>query len=201
MKEIFTIGHSNHSIEHFLNLLKLHNINCVVDVRSTPYSKYATQFNINQLKEILKNNGLYYIFMGNELGARWKDKNVYTKEGYLDFEKVRETDKFNNAIRHIEDRIDKGFRIALMCTEKDPIDCHRAILIAPKFYYNGYNVKNILENGDILTQEDIEKRLLDIYFPDRMQLTISEVLGEQKSDSELIYEAYKQRNKDIGYYI
>ena len=108
---------------------------------------------------------------------------------------------FNSGIGRVEDGIDKGFNIALMCTEKDPIDCHRTILIAPKFYGKGYEVKNILENGGIQTQEDIENRLLDIYFPNRMQVTIFEVLGDKKSDSQLIKEAYKLRNRDIGYNI
>ena len=150
--------------------------------------------------------------MGKELGARWKDRSLYTKEGYLDFEKVRKTSLFNCGIGRVEDGIDKGFNIALMCTEKDPIDCHRTILIAPKFYGKGngiaqtcaqagYEVKNILENGGIQTQEDIENRLLDIYFPNRMQVTIFEVLGDKKSDSQLIKEAYKLRNRDIGYNI
>lgn len=201
MKEIYTIGHSNHSIEHFMNLLKLHKINCVVDVRSVPFSNYTTQFNADHLKEVLKDNGLYYIFMGKELGARWEDKNLYTEEGYLDFEKVRKTDVFNNAIKRIEIGVAKGYNIALMCSEKDPIDCHRAILIAPKFYYNGYDIKNILENGDIQTQEYIEKRLIDMYFPNRDQLTIFELLNEPKDERQLIAEAYKLRNKDIGYYI
>jgi uncharacterized protein (DUF488 family) len=201
MKEIFTVGHSTHTIEHFLYLLELHKINCVVDVRSTPYSKYASQFNSEQLKKFLKENDMHYIFMGKELGARWEDRSLYTKEGYLDFEKVRKTSLFNSGIKRVEDGIDKGFNIALMCTEKDPIDCHRTILVAPKFYGNGYEVKNILENGDVQTQEDIENRLLDIYFPDRMQVTIFEVLGDKKSDAELIEEAYKLRNRDIGYNI
>ena len=201
MKQIYTIGHSTHTIEHFLYLLKLHKINCIVDVRSTPYSKYASEFNTNQLKNVLNKNDIHYIFMGNELGARWEDKNLYTKEGYLDFEKVRGTQLFNSGIKRVENGIYKGFNIALMCTEKDPIDCHRNILVAFKFHNNGYEIKNILEDGNIQTQEDIEKRLLDMYFPDRMQVTIFEVLGDKKSENELISEAYKLRNRDIGYNI
>ena len=199
MRKIFTIGHSTHTIEHFLYLLDLHKINCVVDVRSTPYSKYASQFNTNQLNNILKENNIYYIFMGKELGARWEDKGLYNKEGYLDFEKVRETHLFNSGIERVENGIDKGFNIALMCTEKDPIDCHRTILIAPKFYSLGYEINNILENGDIQTQADVEIRLMDMYFPNRMQVTIFEVLGDQKSETQFINEAYKLRNRDIGY--
>lgn len=201
MKEIFTIGHSTHTVEHFIHLLRLHQINCVVDVRSVPYSRYTPQFNTNQLKSFLSENNIFYIFMGNALGARWEDKSLYTKDGYLDFDKVRETHLFNSGIKRVKDGINKGFNIALMCTEKDPIDCHRTILVAPKFYSDGYEVENILENGEIQTQKDIEKRLLDIYFPDRMQVTFFDLLEGQQKDSYLINQAYKCRNKDIGYNI
>ena len=87
-----------------------------------------------------------------------------------------------------------------MCAEKDPIDCHRSILVAREFHKLNYSVNNILENGKIQTQEDLEKRLLDMYFPDRMQLTLFDV-EERKSDSELIEQAYRLRNKDMGYSI
>lgn len=199
MKEIFTIGHSTHTIEHFLYLLKTYRINCVVDVRSVPYSKYVPQFNSKQLRNFLKKNNIYYIFMGDKLGARWENKGIYTEEGYLDFEKVRKTDLFSDGIKRVKDGIKKGFNVALMCAEKDPIDCHRTILIAPEFHYSGYKVKNILENGDIQTQEDIQKRLLNMYFPNRMQLTIFEMLEGQKNGRQLIDQAYRLRNKDTGY--
>ncbi len=200
MSKIYTIGHSSHKIEFFLNLLKSNNINCLVDVRSMPYSKYTPQFNVNGLKRFLNSNGLHYMFLGEELGARREDRSLYTIEGYLDFEKVSKTHLFNLGIERIETGIEKGCHIALMCAEKDPIDCHRSILVAREFHKLNYSVNNILENGKIQTQEDLEKRLLDMYFPDRMQLTLFDV-EERKSDSELIEQAYRLRNKDMGYSI
>jgi len=200
MSKIYTVGHSSHKLEYFLLLLKSHGVNCLVDVRSTPYSKYTPQFNMDGLKIFLNSNGIYYIFMGKEFGARREDRSLYTLEGYLDFEKVTETSLFDSGIERIKAGIEKDFNIALMCTEKDPIDCHRNILVAREFHKRNYKVNNILENGKIQTQEYIEKRLLDMYFPNRMQQTMFDI-GETKSDIELVDQVYRLRNKDIGYSI
>jgi uncharacterized protein (DUF488 family) len=199
MKEIFTIGHSSHDIEVFLELLKQHRINCIADVRSMPYSQYTPQFNTEGLTRFLKRNGILYIFFGRELGARQDDSSLYTPEGFLDFEKVSKTKIFQTSIERLKIGIDKGFRVALMCSEKDPIDCHRNIMVAREFYKNDYSVNNILYDGNLQSQEIIEKRLLDMYFPDRMQPVLFDL--ENKSEADLIIDAYKLRNRDIGYYI
>ncbi len=200
MKEIFTIGHSSHNIEVFLGLLNRHDVNCIADVRSMPYSKYTSQYNKEGLARILKSNGILYIFLGKELGARQEDKSLYTPEGYLDFEKVSKTEIFQASIERLKTGIDKGFKVALMCSEKDPIDCHRNIMVAREFRKDSYGVSNILDDGNLQSQDIIEKRLLDMYFPDRMQPTLFDTI-EKKSEAELINDAYRLRNKDIGYYI
>lgn len=199
MDKLYTIGHSSHKIEYFIYLLKKHGVNCVVDVRSMPYSKYMPQYNREDLKKSLTSNDIYYIFMGNEFGARREDKSLYTNDGYLDFDKVSKTSLFGDGVERIKNGIKNKFSIAFMCTEKDPIDCHRNILVAREFYKMKYSIYNILENGEIQTQEDIEKRLLDIYFPARMQQTLFDT--EVKDDADLINQAYMLRNRDIGYSI
>ncbi|MCG9969832.1 DUF488 domain-containing protein [Pelotomaculum terephthalicicum JT] len=201
MNKIYTIGHSSHKLENFLHLLKIHSINCLIDVRSMPHSKYTPQFNKDELRRFLLSNSIHYIFMGNEFGARREDKSLYTKEGYLDFDKVTNTSLFKAGIERIKTGIKKDFKIALMCTEKDPIDCHRNILIAREFHKLDYSIDNILENGEIQNQDFIEKRLLDMYFPNRMQQTLFDIIDGRKNDSELIDQAYKLRNRDIGYSI
>lgn len=198
--KLFTIGHSSHQLEYFFSLLKKQDINFLVDVRSVPFSKYTPQFNKEDLKKFLLGNGIYYLFMGQEFGARREDTSLYTDEGYLNFEKVAKSKLFNVGIERIITGIEKGFRIAFMCTEKDPVDCHRNILVARAFYKLNYAIDNILENGKIQDQASLEKRLLDMYFPDRMQQTLFDS-GETMSDTELINEAYRLRNKDIGYRI
>lgn len=170
-----------------------------MDVRSTPFSKFSPQFNKDELKKFLNKYGVYYIHMGVEFGARREEKNLYTKEGYLDFEKTAESKQFLNGVERISKGIEKNFRIAFMCTEKDPIDCHRNILVAKQFYKRNYDIQNILENGYLESQEHLEKRLLDMYFPNRYQLDFMDLIKKSKTEEELIDEAYKLRNKDIGY--
>jgi len=180
MNEIYTIGHSSYTHEQFLKLLIRYNINCIVDVRSTPYSKYVPQFNREEIKKFLNEKSLYYILMGKELGARRDDKRLYTNEGYLDFEKTSKSMVFIKGIERVKDGMEKGYKIALMCKEKDPIDCHRNILVARQFFIQGFKVLNILGNGLTENQEHIEERLLDLYFPERNQMTIIDI--ENKSN-------------------
>lgn len=201
LMKIYTIGHSVYDPKDFINLLRKFDINCIVDVRSTPYSKFNPTFNLENIKRMLIEAGIYYISMGKELGARRDDKSLYHKSGYLDFEKVRKDKLFHQGIDRVKDGISRDYKIALMCTEKDPFDCHRCILVAKEFYDQGYEVKNILPNGDILTQEQIEEKLIEKYFPNRFQLTIDSILGNNLSEKEMIAEAYKRRNAEIGYRI
>lgn len=200
-RTLYTIGHTKHSQQYFLKLLTANNINCIADVRSTPFSKFCPQFNQNEIKMFLNKHGIYYIPMGEEFGARQKDMSLYTTEGYLDFEKTAKSDNFLTGIERISTGIDKGLNIAFMCTEKDPIDCHRNILVANAFYKNDYKIQNILANGDIENQEHLQNRLLDMYFPDRAQLTFIDVNRNTKTEVELIKESYRLRNKEIGYNI
>ncbi|NLW48805.1 MAG: DUF488 domain-containing protein [Firmicutes bacterium] len=197
MNELYTIGHSIHSNNYFLELLTKYGINCLVDVRSNPYSKYAPQYNMNEIKRFLISNQIYYIFMGEEFGARRKDKSLFTND-YLDFDKVIPSSLFQKGIERIKNGLEKNLKIAFMCTEKDPLDCHRCILVARAFHDLEYNILNIREDGNCEPQSQIEKRLLDLYFPIKNQLSLIEL--EPKMDTpDLILEAYRLRNQEIAY--
>jgi uncharacterized protein (DUF488 family) len=201
MKKVYTIGHSNYSTKYFLSLLKKHGITCIVDVRSVPFSKYTPQYNKDDLKKFLHESRIYYIFMGEELGARRSDKLLYSGDGNLDFDKVSKTSLFQTGIDRIKSGIDKGYNIAIMCTEKDPIECHRNILVARGLYRQNIEIYNILESGKVETQEQIEERLLDLYFPNRMQQTLFDSFENNVNNEELIKKAYIYRNRDIAYNI
>ena len=201
MKKAYTIGHSNYSTKYFLSLLNKHGITCVVDVRSVPFSKYTPQYNKDDLKKFLYDNKIYYIFMGEELGARRSDKLLYSKDGNLDFDKVSKTSLFQSGIDRVKSGIEKGYNIAIMCTEKDPIECHRNILVARELYKQNIEIYNILENGKVETQKQIEERLLDLYFPNRMQQTLFDSFDINVNNKELIEQAYNCRNKDIAFNI
>ena len=199
MNEVYTIGHSSYKQEYLLTLLNKYDINCVVDVRSVPFSKYAHQYNKDEIKKFLHEKGIQYIFMGKELGARREDMTLYESDGILNFEKVSKTMSFISGIERIKTGIEKGYHIAIMCTEKDPMDCHRNILVARQLYKQKYCVKNILENGNLESQEHLEQRLLDLYFPDRNQCMIFDLARTECDSSSLIEKAYELRNKDIGF--
>lgn len=199
---LFTVGHSTYDLEYFLELIQHYDINCIVDVRSTPYSKYSSQFNLESIKTFLRSNNIVYIYMGKEFGARRSDMKLYAKEGYLDFEKVKEDDDFKLGIRRIEDGLEKGYNIAFMCTEKNPLDCHRCILVGKNFKDLGNKVLNIVNKDICISQDDIEIELLEKYYPKRNQIALlPEMNLASMTDKELIEEAYKLRNKEIGYTI
>ena len=196
--QLYTIGHSTYPIEHFLERIKKNNVQYVIDVRSIPYSKYASQYNSNVLKEALKRENIEYFHMGKAFGARQEDTNFYPN-GYLDFELFRNSDIFIRGMKNIESGLEK-YNIALMCTEKNPIDCHRAIMVGRGFELDGVDVKHILPDGSVMTQDELNSKLLDMFFPGRSQLSLFD-LGNEKSEEEYLKEAYVLRNKDIGYKI
>lgn len=198
--ELFTIGHSQHNINYFIGLLKEYSIDYLLDVRSTPYSKYAEQYNKDNISKELDFANIRYNFMGKYFGARPQNLDLYSNEGYLDFEKVKKSPNFNKGIENVIVGLNQGHRIALMCTEKEPIDCHRAILVARTFEMQMIYAKHILPDGKILTQLQLNEQLLQKYFFNRKQLSLS-TYGKEITEQEYLIEAYKKRNKEIGYYI
>ncbi|MEG2109543.1 MAG: DUF488 domain-containing protein [Clostridium sp.] len=197
--EIYTIGHSNYSLDRLIHMLKHFNINCVVDARKTPYSKYNVQFDKERLMESLKKAGFIYIYMGNELAAKRNDKSTYNEEGYSDFEKVIKEECYINAVNRLKDGCNKGFKIAVLGAVQDPIRCQRGILIGRTLRRDGVEVKHILDDYSIQSQEQLEEELLDKYFEDRSQITIDSLLGEGMSEKDMIEEGYRLANREIGY--
>ncbi|MEW6622206.1 MAG: DUF488 domain-containing protein [Bacillota bacterium] len=114
MLKLYTIGHSVHSVDRFIELLNNYHINCVIDVRSTPYSKFAPQYNISEIRKVLKNNQKYYIFMGEEFGARRSETLLYDSSGFLDFERVIKSNLFQSGVKRVKNGLNKGFTIAFI---------------------------------------------------------------------------------------
>lgn len=196
---LYTIGHSQHKIEYFIEMLKVYKINYVLDVRSTPYSQFASDYNKENIKRVLSNVGIQYVFMGRYFGARQEDRNLYTGEGYLDFEKTRRGIPFQAGVQNVMKGVQLGNKIAFMCTEKDPIECHRAIMVARTFYENGLDVQHILWDKTLQSHAVLNKRLLDLYYPDRNQMSL--FFEDNKSEEEYLQEAYERQNEKIGYHI
>jgi len=153
---IYTIGHSVHSLEGFLTLLKGHEIDYLCDVRSHPYSRNP-QFNRENLARDLKAAGIGYLFLGAELGARTTDPSCYDR-GKVRYEKLARTAPFRQGIARLIGEAAQH-RVALMCAEKDPLECHRTILIAPHIIASGFDVQHIHADGSLESHTDSLTRL------------------------------------------
>jgi len=199
--EIYTIGHSNYTVEKLIDMLKHYNINCVVDIRGTPYSKYNVQFDKETIRYTLSKAGFIYIYMAKELAAKRINKQSYNDEGYSDFEKVINEKEFLEGIERLKNGCNKGYNIALLGAMQEPIRCHRSILVGKSLRKAGFDVKHILDDYSIASQDDIEQMLLDKYFSNRNQMTIDDLIGNSMTREEMIEEGYRLANKEIGYRI
>lgn len=153
---VFTIGHSNHSINTFISLLQQHGVTAIADVRSSPYSRRFPQFNQAALKEALKTANIAYVYLGDNLGARSKDRNCYVN-GMARYDLIAATASFTEGVN----RLIKGakkYQISLLCAEQDPIICHRAILVCPPLQKIGLEIQHIRKNGELETHQELEKR-------------------------------------------
>lgn len=159
LADIFTIGHSTHATEDFIALLSQHSIDVVADVRSMPYSRFTPQFNRESLRQTLREAGMTYVFMGQEFGAR-SDNIACYDNGRVQYEKLAATSEFQSGIQRIQSGLASEHRIALMCAEKDPLDCHRTILVADRLVAAGMAVTHILANGMLETQAEAVNRLI-----------------------------------------
>lgn len=195
---IYSIGYSGFDIKDFIGILKSKQISIVIDVRSQPYSQRYPEYNKENLSNTLMCSGIYYRNYAKEFGARQDDRCFYTDEGYLDFDLFAKSPGFSHGFKKLIDSMERDYVIALMCAEKDPINCHRAILVSRVFAKSGYRVVHILPDNAEMTQADIESRLLNMYFPDRNQITL---FDEALDDNDYLALAYKKRNSEIGYSI
>ncbi|BAP62919.1 DUF488 domain-containing protein [Methanococcus maripaludis] len=189
--KIFTIGHSKRTTEEFLKVLKAHNIGAIIDVRSVPFSRHAPQFNTDVISEKLSENGIVYFFCGKRLGAKIEDPDLYS-EGIVDFEKVKMKDFFQKGLDIVE-KYAKRLNVALMCSELDPIRCHRTILVSKALQDRGHNIIHLINENKIETQKDIENQMLEQYYPGG-QNTLFAHLSKDKLKS-----CYINKNKEVGY--
>jgi uncharacterized protein (DUF488 family) len=160
---VYTIGHSNHPIDYFLELLKKYSVSCIVDVRSFPASRYQPQYNQTPFKNVLKENNIGYLHLAKEFGGRQSDPDVLDREGRVNFELVRDTCLFKKGCERIRKGIEKGYVIALMCSEHNPIDCHRFSMISYALEKRGIEVRHILRDKTVKTNAELEDELLKIY--------------------------------------
>ncbi len=157
-ERLFTVGHSNHEPELLLRLLAGAGVTAVADVRSSPYSRRLPHFSRGPLEALLRTSGIAYVFLGRELGGRPAADELYDPEGWADYELIRATAEFQQGVERLLRGLER-YRIALLCGEEDPLDCHRGLMITPALKELGVLPRHIRRDGRLETTAEMEARL------------------------------------------
>lgn len=186
---VFTIGHSTHTYERFIELLQGAGITAVADVRTSPHSRHFPRFNREALETKLRADGIAYSFLGEELGGRPKGRQYY-RDGVADYERMATAAEFQRGLERVTEGARK-YRIALMCAEQDPLDCHRCLLVARALQERGMKAGHILPDGQIVSQSELEDRLLSMSGRGQDDLFASR--------EEQLSSAYRERARKVAY--
>lgn len=189
MRSVLTLGHSNHSLPRVIELLHAQKVTAVADVRSQPYSRLHPEFNRESLTDALTEHGIVYVFLGRELGGRSDDPACY-ENGRVQYERVADGSLFKAGLqRAIEGA--GAYRLALLCAEKEPLVCHRALLVSRALEAAGVAVAHIHADGRLESHPDAMARLLRL-------LGIPEV-DLFRSKEQLIAAAYATQEQRVAY--
>ena len=157
LRRIFSVGHSNHSMPEFVTLLQHVGVNVLVDVRSHPYSRHAPQFNSSGISLELRERRITYLYLGKELGGRPEDESFYDDNGYVLYGEWSRSSQFLQGIARLERGVE-NYQIVMMCSEEDPIECHRRLLITPVLEKHGVTVMHIRRDGKLESEAELSKR-------------------------------------------
>jgi uncharacterized protein (DUF488 family) len=193
---IYTVGHSTHPLDYFLSLLQAYAVDCLVDVRSVAASAHNPQYNKESLSEFVKDNGIAYLHFPREFGARYKDSDLLDENGKVDFEKVRRSAHFRHGVDRIWRGVENGYTISLMCSESNPLECHRFSMISVALEKSGLRVQHIMKDKTLRSSLDLEQLLLEKYDaklpkPDMFQPNITR--------EDQLKVAYRLINIEIGF--
>jgi uncharacterized protein (DUF488 family) len=183
------VGHSNHPIEKFIGLLTANGISAIADVRSRPFSRRNPQFNKDRLAAQLAQHAIAYVFLGRELGARSEDPACY-EDGRVQYARLAQASAFKAGIERVLSGAQK-YRLALMCAEKEPLDCHRTLLVSCALHKLGVPIAHILADASVESQEQTMSRLIDM-------LGLSKV-DMFREHADLVAEACRLREQRIAY--
>lgn len=189
---IHTIGHSNHPPERLLALLQGAAIDSVVDVRSVPWSRRLPHVRRTALAALLAEAGIAYVFSGDRLGARATDPACW-REGRADHDLIAATASFRRGLVEVEALARQG-RVALLCAERDPLDCHRTTLVGRRLQERGARLLHILADGDIEPSEATERRLLA-----RTGRAEGDLFDPPLDDSSALDRAWDARAREIAW--
>lgn len=153
---LFSIGHGNKTAEEFINELNSFSIQYLIDVRSSPFSKWAPHFNHGVIEQLLKSNSIRYLYWGDSIGGRPINDDCYDDEGFFDYKKMADVPEFKKGLQRLIDANAGGYKVAVMCSESDPSQCHRSKLIGRELL-SGYSIEmyHIIAPNKIKSEEDI----------------------------------------------
>jgi uncharacterized protein (DUF488 family) len=164
MLNLYTIGHSSHTAEHFTTLLRQHGIQTVIDTRSSPYSRYTPHFDRESLRALIAVSGIDYRYLGDAVGGRPREESCYDADGRVLYSRVSRLPAFRDAIKSLLQNAAQS-RVALLCSEEDPAHCHRRLLISRVLLSEGATVMHIRGDGRLETEDEVEaasgKRLIE----------------------------------------
>ena len=193
---VFTIGYSGFEKEQELfRKLAEHGINVLIDIRSMPFSKIYPQYNKPYLEKQCRLHGVLYRHYAEEFGARQMNVRFITY-GKVDFEAFARSERFKSGMDKVKAALELGYKPCLLCAEKDPITCHRSILVGRNLCENGINVIHLYPSAKKESQEDLEKRLIQMYYPNPWQI---DLFGDETPWETMRKESYRKQNRKIGF--
>src|SRR5579872_5796552 len=151
---LLSVGHSNHEWPRLLELLRGAGVTAVADVRSSPYSRRLPQYNRSVIEGALPQNGIAYVFLGDLLGGRPADRDLYDPEGWADYERMRRTAAFRRGLDRLLGGAER-YAVAMLCGEEDPLDCHRGLMIAPALAELGRPPLHLRKDGTLETNAEM----------------------------------------------
>lgn len=163
MHALYSIGYATKPLEEFLRQLRQHRIDAIADVRSVPYSRAFHDYHREPLAKRLREAGIAYVYLGEELGPRSKDPAHYNEHGQVQFSRLQTAALFQRGIERVFNGLNKPMRIALMCAEKDPASCHRSLLIGHHLLHqHTVDTLHIGHDGELESEDELENRLIKL---------------------------------------
>jgi hypothetical protein len=198
-RRLYSVGHSNHELPAFLDLLELSGVTAIADVRSSPFSRRLPQFNRPALEPALRQRGIAYAFLGAELGGRPASSELYDEEGRADYGRMRATEDFARGLDRLC-RARAGYTVAMMCGEADAMNCHRGLMVAPALVERGVAAWHLRKDGSVESTAEFEERLLAATGVGAGMLDglFAEMLAREERQA-LVAEAYRRRGKQVAY--
>ena len=187
--KIYTIGHSTHTLERFTALLYAHRIQCIVDVRSMPYSRWQPVYNRENIARDLPKWGIQYCYAGAKLGVRSPDPACY-EQGRVVYSRLAATPDFEKGIATLKELAAQK-STAIMCAEQEPLECHRTLLVARRLIGVGIGVEHIHADGSLETHHQAMLRLLDLF-----KIPAEDLF---RSTEEIIEEACLKQEKRVAW--